>query len=208
METRLKMSKGRVLVACEESGKLTFALRSLGVEAFSCDILPTRGGLPQFHLQQDVLPLLQEDWLAVFAFPPCDHLAVSGARWFSEKQKDGRQQKGIDFFLRFTDLPHVPYTLIENPIGIMSTVYRKPDQIIQPWQYGEDAKKSTCLWLKGLPLLQPTTPFNGDKKTKRANQRPDGQDRLGESSFRKLLRSETYTGIAKAIASQYKPFLV
>ena len=144
-----------VLVACEESQAVTIALRVMGVQAFSCDILPASGGHPEWHIQGDVAPLLVEGWDMIIAFPPCTHLAVSGARWFAEKRADGRQQAAIDFFMLFANVD-CPRVAIENPIGIMSTVWRKPDQIIQPWQFGHGETKATCLWLKGLPLLRPT----------------------------------------------------
>jgi len=146
---------GKVLVACEESQAVTIEMRKLGIEAFSCDIEPCSGGHPEWHLQQDVIPILLEEWSMIIAFPPCTHLAVSGAKWFEEKRKDGRQKEGIDFFMKFTNLK-CPKVVIENPIGIMSTIYRKPDQIIHPWMFGHTEVKSTCLWLKGLPLLKST----------------------------------------------------
>ena len=146
---------GKILVACEESQAVTIELRKLGHEAYSYEIVDCSGGHPEWHLQQDVVPLLKEDWDMIIAFPPCTHLAVSGAAWFEEKRKDGRQQEGIDFFNLFTDL-ECPKVVIENPIGIMSRLYKKPNQIIQPWQFGDEYQKSTCLWIKGLPNLEPT----------------------------------------------------
>ena len=146
----------KILVACEESQAVTKVMRARGHEAFSCDVLPSSGGHPEWHLQEDVIPLLQKDWDMVIAFPPCTHLAVSGAPHFAKKRADGRQQQGIDFFNIFTNLPHIPKVAIENPIGIMSNIWRKPDQIIQPYMFGDEFSKSTCLWLKGLPLLTPT----------------------------------------------------
>ena len=144
----------RILVACEESQAVTKELRRLGHEAYSCDLLPCGGGYPLWHIQVDALELLKMRWDMVLAFPPCTHLAVSGARYFAEKRKDGRQQAAIDFFMRFANCD-CPRVAIENPVGIMSTHYRKPDQIIQPWQFGHGETKATCLWLKGLP--PPTT---------------------------------------------------
>lgn len=183
----------RVLVACEESQAVTVELRRLGHEAYSCDNEPCSGGHPEWHLQQDVLPLLCEQWDMVLAFPPCTHLAVSGARHFEAKRKDGRQQQGIDFFMAFTDLD-CPKVAIENPIGIMSSHYRKPDQIIQPWQFGHGETKATCLWLKGLPKLRPTGIAEG--REQRVWKLPPGPDRAKK-------RSKTYPGIAKAIAEQW-----
>lgn len=145
----------KVLVACEESQAVTIELRRLGHEAYSCDIQACSGGHPEWHLKHDVIPLLSEKWDMIIAFPPCTDLAVSGARHFAKKRADGRQQRSIDFFMRFVNAD-CPKIAIENPIGIMSSVYRKPDQIIQPYQFGDHARKSTCLWLKGLPKLEPT----------------------------------------------------
>ena len=184
----------RVLLACEESQRVTKAFRELGHEAYSCDIEPCSGYLPQFHYQCDVRNIMNAQWDMVLAFPPCTHLASSGARWFKDKQKDGRQKQGIDFFMLFTQLDHIPYVAIENPIGIMSTHYRKPDQIIQPWQFGHGETKATCLWLKGLPLLKPTNIVDG--REQRIWRMPPGPDRAKE-------RSKTYEGIALAMANQW-----
>jgi len=188
-----------ILVACEESQAVTIELRKLGHFAYSCDILPCSGGHPEWHLQRDVIPLLDNSWDMILAFPPCTHLAISGAKWFANKKADGRQQQGIDFFMAFTELD-CPRVCIENPVGIMSTLWRKPDQIIQPWQFGENASKKTCLWLKGLPPLVPT---NVIKKDRYANQTPSGQNKLGPSSTRALERGKTYQGIAEATALQW-----
>lgn len=146
----------RVLVACEESQAVTSRFRRRGIEAYSCDLLPTSGNHPEWHIQADALELVKMQWDLVIAFPPCTHLASSGARWFEQKAKDGRQQMGIGFFLSFTALEHIPRVAIENPVGIMSTIYREPDQIIQPYMFGDPYEKKTCLWLKGLPELKPT----------------------------------------------------
>jgi len=182
----------KVLVACEESQAVTIELRKLGIEAYSCDILPCSGGHPEWHLQQDIIPLLDEKWDMVLAFPPCTDLAVSGAKWFKDKQSDGRQQKSIEFFLRFTRLSS-PWA-IENPIGIMSTIYRKPDQIIQPWQYGHGETKKTCLWLHDLPRLIPTEIVEG--REQRVWKMPPHPERA-------KMRSKTFLGIAKAMALQW-----
>lgn len=197
----------RVLVACEESQAVTIELRRLWHEAYSCDIIEPSGGHPEWHIQQDVLPLIDGDctfitldgtihsvvgeWDMLLAFPPCTDLASSGARWFPEKQKDFRQQKSVVFFMRFI-LARCGKIAVENPIGIMSTVYRKPDQIIQPWQYGHGETKSTCLWLKGLPLLQPTKIVEG---------REQRVWRMGSGHAKE--RSKTFPGIAKAMAEQW-----
>ena len=182
-----------VLVACEESQAVTKEMRRLGHEAYSCDIQECSGGHPEWHVQQDVIPLLKDKWDMIIAFPPCTDLAVSGARWFAEKKADGRQQKSIEFFMKFVNA-NCEHIAIENPVGIMSTIYRKPDQIIQPWQFGHGETKSTCLWLKGLPLLRPT------KIVKERNHNiwlmPPGPERA-------KLRSKTFPGIAHAMAQQW-----
>ncbi len=183
----------RVLVACEESQAVTIELRKLGHEAYSCDIEECSGGHPEWHLQQDVTQLLKIKWDMVIAFPPCTDLAVSGARYFEQKRKDGRQQKSIEFFMMFVNCG-CPKTAIENPIGIMSGIYRKPDQIIQPWQFGHGETKRTCLWLKGLPKLKPVDIVPG--REQRIWKMPPGKDRA-------KTRSKTYPGIAKAMAEQW-----
>lgn len=197
----------KVLVACEESQAVCIEFRKLGHEAYSCDILEPSGGHPEWHIKGDVLSLIDGDctfitldgtihsvvgeWDMLLAFPPCTDLASSGARWFPEKQKDFRQQKSVVFFMRFI-LARCEKIAVENPIGIMSTVYRKPDQIIQPWQYGHGETKSTCLWLKGLPLLQPTKIVEG---------REPRVWLIGSGHAKE--RSKTYLGIAKAMAEQW-----
>ena len=196
----------KVLIACEESQAVTIEMRALGIEAYSCDILPCSGGHPEWHIQGDVLPLLNQEWDMIIAFPPCTHLASSGARWFAEKIADGRQQQGIDFFMLFTNLT-CPMVAIENPIGIMSRLYRKPDQIIQPWQFGDEAQKSTCLWLKGLSKLEPTNIVaKGDFYTS-----PSGKKLplwYSKAANRPDVRSKTFRGIAKAMAEQWGALLL
>jgi len=187
----------KAIIACEESQAVTIEFRKIGIEAFYCDTLPCSGGHPEWHLQQDVIPLLEENWDMIIAFPPCTHLAVSGARWFEEKRQDGRQQQGINFFMEFTKTK-CNMVAVENPIGIMSTLYRKPDQIIQPWQFGHGETKSTCLWLKGLPLLMPTNIVNG--REPRIHKMPPTENRS-------KLRSKTFPGIAKAMAEQWGKLL-
>lgn len=205
-----------VLVACEESQRVCTAFREKGHNAFSCDILPCSGGHPEWHIQGDVLKILNpyelpfggeviefrtmdgtnyviEKWDLIVAFPPCTHLAVSGARYFEQKRKDGRQQQGIDFFMEFTKAD-CEKIAIENPIGIMSTHYRKPDQIIQPWMFGHGETKATCLWLKNLPKLEPTNIVDG--REQRIWRMPPGPERAKE-------RSKTYEGIAKAMANAW-----
>jgi site-specific DNA-cytosine methylase len=183
----------KILVACEESQAVTTELLGLGHDAYSCDIVECGGQHPERHLQQDVKPLLKEKWDMIIAFPPCTHLAVSGARWFPEKIADGRQQQGIDFFMMFANCG-CEKVAIENPIGIMSTKYRKPDQIIQPWQFGHGETKATCLWLKGLPLLIPTDIVEG--REQKVWKMPPGSDRA-------KMRSRTFSGIALAMAEQW-----
>lgn len=202
----------KILVACEESQAVTKELRKLGHEAYSCDILPCSGGHPEWHLQQDVIPLLKEKWDMIIAFPPCTHLAVSGARHFEQKIKDGRQQQGIDFFVQFVNAD-CPRIAIENPIGIMSTKYRKPDQIIQPWMFGDKYTKSTCLWLKGLPKLKPTNIVEHgeyfewvDKKGRKKRQPKwfyEALKKAKTSEERSIIRSKTFPGIAEAMATQW-----
>lgn len=205
----------KILIACEESQAVTIAFREKGHEAYSCDILECSGGHPEWHLQQDVIPLLKENWDIIIAFPPCNHLAVSGSRYFKQKQTDGRQQAGIDFFMKFANHP-CPKIAIENPVGIMSTNFRKPDQIIQPYEFGHPETKRTCLWLKGLPKLQPTKVLEKPKQgwnnqNISKNGRYSGFKNYDESG--KILawnnptiariRSRTYIGIAKAMAEQW-----
>ena len=180
-----------ILIACESSGVVREAFRAMGHDAVSCDILPTE--TPGPHYQGDVRDILCQSWDMVLAFPPCTHLAVSGARHFAQKRADGRQQEGIDFFMRFTRL-ECPMVAIENPIGIMSSQYRKPDQIIQPWQFGHGETKATCLWLKGLDILVPTKVVEG--REARVHRMPPGPNRWKE-------RSRTYQGIADAMAQQW-----
>ena len=183
----------KILVACEESQAVTKELRKLGHQAFSCDILSCSGGHPEWHIQGDVIKELDKNWDMIIAFPPCTHLASSGARWFKEKQKDGRQQNAVDFFMRIVTA-NATKIAIENPIGIMSSKYRKPDQIIQPWQFGHGETKATCLWLKGLPKLTATELVEG---------REQRIWRLPPSKDRAKLRSKTFPGIAKAMATQW-----
>ena len=183
----------KILVACEESQAVTIELRKLGHEAYSCDIEPCSGGHPEWHLQQDVITLLTQKWDMILAFPPCTHLAASGAKWFAAKRADGRQQNAIDFFMRFAN-SDCPRIAIENPVGIMSTVWKKPDQIIQPWQFGHGETKKTCLWLKGLPPLIPTEIVEG--REQRIWKMPPSEDRAKN-------RAKTFPGIARAMAEQW-----
>lgn len=191
----------RILIACEESGAVTSAFRALGFyNTFSCDILPTSSNHPEWHIQGDVLPLLEDSWNLVIAFPPCTHLCSSGAKHFATKRADGRQQQGIDFFMQFTKLKCL--WAIENPVGIMSSIYRKPNQIIQPWQFGDQFQKSTCLWLNGLPLLKSTKIVDRGEMQVLSSGRvmPKWYSNCGN---RKITRSKTFPGIAEAMAFQW-----
>jgi hypothetical protein len=191
----------RVLVACEYSGVVRDAFNAKGHYAVSCDLLP--GETFGYHHQGDVREILHYDWDLMIAHPPCTHLAVSGARWFHEKREE--QQEALDFVYQLINAP-IPKICIENPVSIISSVIRKPDQIIQPWMFGHDASKSTCLWLKDLPKLEPTNivePRIVDGKKRWANQTDSGQNRLGPSEDRWKIRSRTYQGIANAMAEQW-----
>lgn len=196
----------KILVACEESQAVTNEFRKLGHEAYSCDIMPTSGEHPEWHLQQDVVPLLEENWDMIIAFPPCTHLAVSGARHFAEKIADGRQKQAIDFFMMFAMHP-CKKIVIENPVGIMSSIWKKPSQIINPYQFGDRFKKKTCLWIKGLPNLIETDVVNPEEDFVYPNGKRYPQwmmDALSKSpTERAKLRSKTFPGIAKAMAVQW-----
>jgi site-specific DNA-cytosine methylase len=191
----------KVLVACEESQAVTIELRKLGHEAYSCDIEECSGGHPEWHLQEDVIPLLEKEWDMIIAFPPCTDLAVSGAAWFEQKRKDGRQQASVEFFMKFANVK-CKRVSIENPVGIMSTQWRKPDQIVQPYEYGHMEQKKTCFWLKGLPKLVETENVKEQmlllpkKERERMHYMSPGPERA-------KLRSKTFPGIAKAMAMQW-----
>jgi hypothetical protein len=184
-------SRMRVLIACEYSGTVRDAFIALGHDAMSCDLLPTDSPGP--HYQGDVFDVIGDWWDLMIAHPPCTHLAVSGARHFAEKIADGRQQEALAFVRKLMDAP-IPKIALENPISIISTKIRKPDQIIQPWQYGHGETKATCLWLKGLPLLKPTDVVDG--RSDRIHKMPPSPDRW-------KLRSTTFQGIADAMATQW-----
>lgn len=191
----------KILVACEESQAVCKEMRRLGHEAYSCDIIPCSGGHPEWHIQCDALELLKMRWDMIIAHPPCTHLAVSGARYFRQKQADGRQQNAIDFFMAFVDAD-CERVAIENPVSIMSSRYRKPDQIIQPWMFGHPEQKSTCLWLKGLPPLKPTENVY-EEMIKRPKKERERLHYLSPSADRAKIRSKTYPGIARAMAEQW-----
>lgn len=189
----------KVLVACEYSGRVREAFRKLGHDAWSCDLLPSDDNSP-YHIQGDVLGILNDGWDMMIAHPPCTYLASSGLHW--NKRIPGREQltiEALEFIEALLSAP-IPKIALENPIGRISTAIRKPDQIIQPWMFGEDASKSTCLWLKNLSKLEPT---NIIKKERYANQTASGQNKLAPSPDRWKLRSTTYQGIANAMAEQW-----
>ena len=189
----------RILIACEESQAVCIEFRKLGFEAYSCDIIDCSGGHPEWHIKGDALEAMKsQKWDCVIAFPPCTDLAVSGARWFKEKREQGIQQKSIAFFMEFATYP-CEYKAIENPIGIMSSEFRKPDQIIQPWMFGHGETKATCLWLCGLPKLTPTDIVEG--REQRIWRLPPTEDRA-------KLRSKTFSGVAKAMAEQWSKVLL
>lgn len=205
----------KILVACEESQAVTVELRKRGHEAYSCDIEPCSGGHPEWHLQQDVTDLLKQKWDMIIAFPPCTFLTGAGNRWFNieeygdkAKERHILREEAIKFFMLFANANCKRIT-IENPIGVMSTRWRKPDQIIHPYFFGDPERKSTCLWLKGLPLLQ---------HNKKDHVKPNiikykngkGTDSKWHMETMKLpaderskVRSKTFPGIAKAMAEQW-----
>lgn len=179
----------KVLVACEYSGRVRDAFIGKGHDAMSCDLLPT--DVPGPHYEGDVRDILGDGWDLMVAHPPCTHLAVSGARWFKDKQEE--QAEALDFVRTLLDAP-IPRIALENPVSIISSKIRKPDQIIQPWQFGHGETKATCLWLKNLPKLQPTDIVDGRKAV---------VHRMAPSPDRWKMRSLTYTGIAQAMADQW-----
>ena len=181
----------RVLVACEFSGIVRDAFITRGHDAISCDLLPTEIQGP--HYQGSVFDIIDDDFDLMIAHPPCTHLAVSGARYFEQKRQDGRQQEAIDFFMSLIN-SNIPKIAVENPVCIMSSKYRKPDQIIQPWMFGHGETKATCLWLKGLPKLAPTNIVTG--REHRVHRYPPGPDRW-------KARSRTFQGIADAMSEQW-----
>ena len=183
----------RVLIACEYSGVVRDSFIRGGHEAMSCDLLPT--DVPGPHYHGDVFDVIDYPWDLMIAHPPCTHLSVSGARHFEPKRMDGRQQAGVSFFMALIRRSlHIPMVAIENPVCIMSSLYRKPDQTIQPWQFGHGETKATCLWLKGLPRLAYTDVVEG--RENRIHQVPPSADRWKE-------RSKTFSGIAQAMADQW-----
>lgn len=193
----------KVLIGCERFGVLRDAFARRGHDAWSCDLVAAPGN----HIRGDVLNVIDgtvsHGWdLAIF-HPDCTYLSVSGLHW-SKRRPDraARTERALKFVRKLMSCK-IPRLAIENPIGCISSRIRKPDQIIQPWQFGDDASKATCLWLKGLPLLKPTNVLPGGKKARRANQTASGQNKLGPSPERAMLRAKTYQGIADAMADQW-----
>ena len=223
-----------LLVACEESQRVCTAFRQRGWEAYSCDIIDCSGGHPEYHIKQDVLPLLNgncdfetgdgvkhhiDRWNMLIAHPPCTELCSAGQHWFSRGIKDPKMREdAVDFFMRFinADCEHIA---VENPIGIMSTRYRKPDCVVQPWQFGHSETKATCLWLKNLPSLVPTNiikkPEGGWENQQISNGKYTGFKNYDENGKilawndprTKVIRSRTYIGIAEAMAEQWTKYL-
>ncbi len=194
----------RVLVACEYSGGVRDAFIAKGHDAMSCDLLQT--DVPGPHYQGDVRDVIGDGWDLMIAHPPCTYLSVSGMHWTTRGLRDPQlTENAIDFVRFLLDAP-IPRIAVENPISVISSRIRKPDQIIQPWMFGHDASKATCLWLKGLPVLRPTWNVqprivNGRKRW--GNQTDSGQNKLGPSADRWKIRSETFSGIACAMADQW-----
>jgi hypothetical protein len=218
----------RILLGCEESQAVTIAFREIGIEAYSCDIKDCSGDYPEWHIKGDLLEVIQDNWTAAICFPPCTHLAVSGAAHFAKKIADGRQKEGVDFFMKIAK-SNINHFAIENPIGIMSRLWRKPNQIIHPYFFGDEAQKSTCLWLKNLPLLYHNSRVNlfdteithvgkgeffewTDGKTGKLKKQPqwyaDAFYKHGTNSeMRQTMRSKTFPGIANAMATQWGNYL-
>jgi len=209
----------KILVACEESQSITKELRELGHKAFSCDLLPSSGGHPEWHYQEDVFGVIErEHWDMMIAHPPCTYLAVSGARWMYNKdgslnkERLKNQNEALEFVQKLMDAP-INKIAIENPISVISSKIRKPDQIVQPWMFGDEAQKSTCLWLKNLPLLKPTKivskgefiKFTSKKGVKKRQPKwyYDALRIAKTPAERRTLRSKTFKGIAEAIANQW-----
>ena len=204
----------KILVACEESQAITIKLRDLGHEAFSCDILPCSGGHPEWHLQGDVFNYVNKGWDIMIAHPPCTYLSVSGARHLYNKdgsknlERYENQKLALEFVQKLMDVP-IPRIAIENPVSVISTKIRKPDQIVQPWMFGDEATKTTCLWLKNLTKLEPTKIVGKGERTifKSGKSHPkwyaDAFALAKTPSERRNLRSKTFQGMAQAMADQW-----
>lgn len=215
----------KILVACEESQAITIRLRALGHEAYSCDLLPCSGGHPEWHIQDDVLNHLDEGWELMIGHPPCTFLASSGVQWLSHsedkhlpfeerrphpKYPDRRRdmEESVEFVKTLYNAP-IPKVAIENPIGLLSTKWKKPDQIVQPWMFGDEATKSTCFWLKGLPKLEATKIVGKGERVvyKSGKSHPkwyaEALSKAKTKEERQLIRSKTFPGMADAIAEQW-----
>lgn len=202
----------KVLIACEESQRVCTAFRNKGHEAYSCDILSCSGEHPEWHIKDDVLKHLDENWDLIIAHPPCTYLTVAANKYYNvEKygvkaiEREQLREEAIEFFLKFTDLK-CPKVAIENPIGVMSTRFRKPTQVIQPYYFGDRERKATCLWLKGLPPLKPTNIVEPDiikHKSGRTDSRLHFETLKLPKEERARIRSKTFEGIAKAMAEQW-----
>lgn len=215
----------KILIACEESDEVRGRFEKLGFDAWSCDIQENRNPKAK-HIKGDILNVMYQGWDVMIAFPPCTHLAVSGAAWFDKKRQDGRQAKAIEFFMQIVNAP-IKHICIENPVGIMSKHYKRPTQIIQPYYFGDKAQKTTCLWLKNLPPLYHNAAPNlfdnkvthtdkgeffewKDKKTGKIKRQPlwFKQARSLKPNERSKTRSKTFPGIAQAMADQWGAFLL
>ena len=188
----------KVLIACEYSGAVRDAFIQQGHDAMSCDLLPTDS--PGNHYHGNVFDVINDGWDLMIGHPPCTHLAVSGARWFKDKVEE--QKEALAFVQRLMDAP-IERIAIENPVSVISSRIRKPDQIIQPWMFGHPEAKATCLWLKNLPKLAATDVLSLPESGRWQNQTPSGQNKLGPSPLRWKERSKTYQGIANAMATQW-----
>jgi len=193
----------KILCACEESQAVTIQLRSLGHEAYSCDIQDCSGGFPQWHIKGDVLPLLSDSWDMIIAFPPCTYLSFAGNKYLSQPVRLEKREVAREFFMKFVNAP-CKRIAIENPVGYMNSCYRKPDQIIHPYMFGDPFMKRTCLWLKGLPLLEPDYLI---ERPAPVYVQENGKRRYWvetvSSSDRQKIRSKTFPGIAAAMAFQW-----
>lgn len=191
----------KVLLACEYSGTIRDEVIALGHQCYSCDLLDGEGKHTDFHIKGDVLDILGDGWDLMIAHPPCTHLAVSGARWFKDKQQE--QKEALEFVQVLMDAP-IEKIAIENPVSVISSKIRKPDQIVQPYMFGDEATKTTCLWLKNLPLLQPTNVVGkGERHVTKSGKSLPAWYNLPPSEDRAKIRSKTFPGMAKAMATQW-----
>ena len=209
----------KVLIACEESQAVCIEFRKLGIEAYSCDILPCSGGHPEWHIQGDVLEQLDKGWDLMIAHPPCDYITITGNKWFKEQapRKSGalvgqaryeERERAIEFFMRLANA-NIKHIAVENPVGVMSSRWRKPDQIIQPYQFGHPEPKKTCLWLKNLPKLIPTKIVEPEYMISKSGKRlAKWYYQPSPSAKRKSDRSKTFSGVAYAIANQWSNYIL